>query len=200
LHFARPTPIFYDELDSEVAQTLERALERLRRAGAGIETIEVPEVREFEALFGRIVPVELLDILGRERVRAQFDRLDRVTQARFSAVLDAPAVDSGVQGELAALRDRVQRRISGYDAWLTPSAPLVATPLDLYGTVDAALRWNRRALRNTRPGNVFNQCGVSLPVPGATLPVGLQILCSSGEDSKLLAIASAVEEILNSPE
>ena len=200
LRFARPTPIFYDDLDSEVVQALEHALERLRRAGACIETIEVPEVREFESLFGRIVPVELLDILGRGRVRAQFERLDPVTQARFSAVLGAPAVDSGLLRDLAALRGRVQRRISDYDAWLTPSAPLVATPLGLYGTVDAALRWNRRALRNTRPGNVFNQCGVSLPLPGTTLPVGLQILCSTGEDSKLLAIASAVEEILSSPE
>jgi aspartyl-tRNA(Asn)/glutamyl-tRNA(Gln) amidotransferase subunit A len=55
-------------------------------------------------------------------------------------------------------------------------------------------------LRNTRPGNVFDQCGVSLPLPHTALPVGLQILCPAGEDAKLLAIACAIESALNSPE
>ena len=94
----------------------------------------------------------------------------------------------------------MHRRAKAIDAWITPTTPLVAGPLAEYATVASALAWNRRALRNTRPGNVFDQCGVSLPLPSTRLPVGLQILCRSGEDAKLLAIARAVEAALNSPE
>jgi aspartyl-tRNA(Asn)/glutamyl-tRNA(Gln) amidotransferase subunit A len=86
------------------------------------------------------------------------------------------------------------------DAWITPSTPIVPGPLASYATLESALAWNRRALRNTRPGNVFEQCGVSLPLPGTALPVGLQMLCPALADSKLLAIACAIEAAINSRE
>lgn len=201
LRLGVPTPIFDEELDAEVTNAFEKAQKRLAQCGARVMSVEVPEVREFEALFSRIVPVELIEILGRERVRRNLDLFDPVTRARFSATLNAPSPDPhSVKTELAALRQRVLERMSACDAWITPTAPLVPGPLERYGTLDAALAWNRRALRNTRPGNVFDQCGVSLPLPHAPLPVGLQILCPAMEDAKLLAIACAAEAALSSPE
>jgi aspartyl-tRNA(Asn)/glutamyl-tRNA(Gln) amidotransferase subunit A len=201
LRLGIPSPIFYDDLDAEMARALDRAQKRLAQCGAVIMPVEVPEAREFETLFGRIVPVELIEILGRERVRRHLDVFDPVTKARFSAVLDLPPLDSrAVQAELSALRNKVSVPVRACDAWITPTAPLVPGPLSDHATLDAALAWNRRALRNTRPGNVFDQCGVSLPLPGSALPVGLQILCPAMEDAKLLAIARAVESAVNSPE
>lgn len=196
-----PAPVFNDDLDPEVARAMDSARKRLAQRGARIVPIAVPEVLEFEALFGRIVPVELIEILGRERVRQNLDVLDPVTKARFNAVLNkAPADSAAAAREMAALRQRVSTAVSACDAWITPTAPLVPAPLSWYDSVDAALAWNRRALRNTRPGNVFDQCGVSLPVPNAPLPVGLQVLCPAMADAKLLAIARAIETALNSPE
>jgi aspartyl-tRNA(Asn)/glutamyl-tRNA(Gln) amidotransferase subunit A len=196
-----PAPVFHDDLDPEVARAMDSARTRLAQCGARIVPIEVPEVLEFEALFGRIVPAELIEILGRERVRKNLDVFDPVTKARFNAVLNqAPADSAGAVRELAALRQRVLAAIRACDAWITPTAPLVPGPLSSYDSVDAALAWNRRALRNTRPGNVFDQCGVSLPLTNAPLPVGLQILCAPMADAKLLAIARAVETAFNSPE
>lgn len=196
-----PAPVFHDELDPEVAHAIDFARERLAQRGARIVPIEVPEVLEFEALFGRIVPVELIEILGRERVRRNLDVFDPVTKGRFSAVLNAaPADSAAATRELTALRQRVLPAVKACDAWITPTAPLVPGPLSLCDSVGAALAWNRRALRNTRPGNVFDQCGVSLPLPQTPLPVGLQILCPAMADATLLAIARAVETALNSPE
>jgi aspartyl-tRNA(Asn)/glutamyl-tRNA(Gln) amidotransferase subunit A len=201
LRLGKPAPLFYEELDAEVAQALDMAIERLAQAGAVIAPVEVPEVGEFEAAFGRIVPVELIDILGRERVRNNLGIFDPVTKARFSAVLDAPAGEPGsARAHQAALRAAVHARRTQCDAWITPSTPLVPGPLDSYRTLESALAWNRRALRNTRPGNVFDQCGISLPLPRTALPVGLQVLCPAMADAKLLAIACAIETVLNSPE
>jgi aspartyl-tRNA(Asn)/glutamyl-tRNA(Gln) amidotransferase subunit A len=201
LRLGKPSPLFYEELDVEVAQALDAAVERLEQAGAVIVPVDVPEIEEFEAVFGRIVPVELIDILGRERVRENLAIFDPVTKARFSAVLDAAADDvGGARTRQAALRDSVRARMAQCDAWITPSTPIVPGPLASYATLESALAWNRRALRNTRPGNVFEQCGVSLPLPGTALPVGLQVLCPALADSKLLAIACAIEAAINSRE
>jgi aspartyl-tRNA(Asn)/glutamyl-tRNA(Gln) amidotransferase subunit A len=91
--------------------------------------------------------------------------------------------------------------MTGCDAWITPATPLLPTPMAECATLEAALAWNRRALRNTRPGNVFDQCGVSLPVrlPGSRFAAGLQLMASPGEDAQLLAIACALEDALSSP-
>lgn len=201
LRLGKPAPLFYEELDAEVAQAIDAATEMLVRAGATIVPIEVPEVREFEAVFGRIVPVELIDILGRKRVRQNLEAFDPVTKARFSAVLDSAAGDlDAARMRQVALRDAVGARGAQCDAWITPTTPLVPGPLASYATLESALAWNRRALRNTRPGNVFDQCGVSLPLPRTALPVGLQVLCPAREDAKLLGIARAIETALNFPE
>jgi aspartyl-tRNA(Asn)/glutamyl-tRNA(Gln) amidotransferase subunit A len=200
LRLAKPRPTFYDDLDDAVARALDAALDRLRAAGVVIDAVDVPEVNEFEAIFGRIVPIELIDILGRERVIRDLKRFDPVTQARFRAVLEAPSSDQqAARHDLARLRARLAPAISGYDAWITPTTPLLPSPLAEHDSVDKALAWNRRALRNTRPGNVFEQCGISLPLANTALPVGLQILCPAGEDAKLLAIAAAVERAVNCP-
>jgi aspartyl-tRNA(Asn)/glutamyl-tRNA(Gln) amidotransferase subunit A len=201
LRLGKPSPLYFEALDAEVAQAVEDALGRIERAGALIEPVTVPEAEEFEAVFGRIVPFELIEILGRERVRENLGILDPVTRARFTAALDLARTDyEEARQRQRMLRDAVHKRMEGFDAWLAPAAPLVPAPLAAYSTLESALAWNRRALRNTRPGNVFDQCAVSLPLANTGLPVGLQILCPAGRDARLLAIACALEAALNSPE
>jgi aspartyl-tRNA(Asn)/glutamyl-tRNA(Gln) amidotransferase subunit A len=199
LRFARPKQLFYDELDPAVQSGLEGAFRKLVAAGIQIVAIDVPEVLEFEAVFGRIVPVELIGILGRERVTAHLEALDPITRTRLAAACDQGAAEYvGALRRLAALREAVTRRMTGFDAWITPTAPLLPTPVAESATLEAALAWNRRALRNTRPGNVFDHCGVSLPlrVPDSKLCAGLQLTAAPGADARLLAIACAVEDAL----
>ena len=81
--------------------------------------------------------------------------------------------------------------------WCIRLAPFVACPVSEVRTLEAALAWNLRSGRLTRPGNFFGQCGVSIPVqPPGQLPVGLQVICRAGADSRLLAISRAVERIV----
>ena len=66
------------------------------------------------------------------------------------------------------------------------------------GHDDDIAAWNRLATRNTRPANLFNHCGISLPIQhlGAALPVGLQLCTHGGDDALLLGVAVAVEALL----
>lgn len=46
---------------------------------------------------------------------------------------------------------------------------------------------------------MFGQCGVSMPIAGAALPVGLQLMCRPGEDDALLSISQGLEQVLGAP-
>jgi aspartyl-tRNA(Asn)/glutamyl-tRNA(Gln) amidotransferase subunit A len=98
------------------------------------------------------------------------------------------------QRELVAL---IRRRIDGLDAIVCPTTPVSPDPVTLVEEPARAIAWNRESGRNTRPGNLFGLCGISLPVhaPGE-LPAGLQLLCGSGDDDRLLAVAASFESVL----
>jgi aspartyl-tRNA(Asn)/glutamyl-tRNA(Gln) amidotransferase subunit A len=53
-------------------------------------------------------------------------------------------------------------------------------------------------LRNTMPGNLFDLCAISLPMPGVTRPAGVMLMARHGEDRRLLAVAAAAEAALGS--
>ena len=199
LKFGRPQEVFFDDLDTEVAQCIDAALAALAQAGAQITPVSVPEIAEFDPVFGGIVPGELVEILGRERIEQSRELFDAIAQSRVTAALDYPPQRlASAKKRQIELRDLVRAKMTGIDGWLAPTTPLVPGPLVVYFTLMPALEWNKRALRNTRIGNVFEQCGLSLPLPALAgeLPVGLQIACNGLEDATLLSLAAAVEAAL----
>jgi Asp-tRNA(Asn)/Glu-tRNA(Gln) amidotransferase A subunit family amidase len=76
--------------------------------------------------------------------------------------------------------------------------PSLPAPCAGFDSVEKVAAWNRRNTRNTRPANLFGQCGASLPLPEgpAALPIGLQVACRDGDDARLLAIAQGIEAVL----
>lgn len=211
LTLAVPTLHFMDQLDEPVLRCFEAAVARLRAAGARILNVETPEAEEIDEVFRNLVPADLLAFLGRDRVSAQFDKLDAVAADRLQAAFEVRADD---YAKMLARRRVVQRlvaeRSAGIDAWLTPTVPMLPQPTSQFCSVADVAAWNRRATRNTRPGNLFGQCGISLPVqhlcaegsglPNAdALPVGLQLCASPGRDEALLNLACAVEDLLGRP-
>jgi aspartyl-tRNA(Asn)/glutamyl-tRNA(Gln) amidotransferase subunit A len=199
LRFGKPARVFFEDLDPDVAACMNEALERLQRAGAQIDPVEVPELDLVDAVFGKMVTADLVATLGRERVQANLQKLDPVVRRRIAGGLeiDASAYVT-MQRRCATLAAAAARRMRGFDAWITPTSPTVPIPVAECTTVEAADAWNRRTLRNTRPANVFGQCGISIPIGalGSRLPVGLQLLGACGDDARLLAIACAAEAAL----
>ena len=166
---------------------------------ASIINIDLPEAAEIDAVFSRLVPADVLAFLGRERLRLQSDRLDPVAQQRLQAAFTLPADEyAQMVARQRVLEVMIYDRSRGIDAWITPTVPLLPERTSGFKTVSAVADWNRLATRNTRPANLFNQCGISLPIGhlGAGLPVGLQLCSSANTDTLLLQTAMAVEELL----
>ena len=194
-----PTEYYFDHVDRDVRACFDEAIARLRSRGARLVPISVPEAREHDALFARLLPAEWLAFFGRERFIANKKDMDPVVQARASLGLDV-AADEYLRYEkrrvqLVAL---MRERMRGLDAWITPTVAVVPGPAADCDTVEKAAAWNKLNTQNTRPGNMFAQCGVSLPIHHlcGTLPVGLQLCCAPGEDAHLLEVARAVEEVV----
>jgi aspartyl-tRNA(Asn)/glutamyl-tRNA(Gln) amidotransferase subunit A len=202
LHLALPGQHFMKHLDPAVASCFDEALKRLRKAGASIVEIDVPEAAEVDAVFRSLVPADLLAFLGRERVKQQFDRLDPVAAQRIQAALTLTADDYVQMATRQQVLEHLMReRSRGIDAWITPTVPVLPQPTADFKTVEVVAAWNRLATQNTRPGNLFNQCGVSLPIQhlGADLPVGLQLCATAGADEALLQSAVAIEALIGAP-
>ena len=203
LRFGRPTNYYFDDLEPEVARRVGDAIARLQQAGATVVDIEVPEAPERETIFPTVLAPELLAGLGRDRFEAEKDSVDPLVRSRMEAGLKVPA-DTYIRAvnrrrELVAI---AARRMTGLDAWLTPSVAVLAAPVTDFDDRERAMRLTMGITRNSQPGNMFAQCGLSIPVPGepGALPVGLQIMAANGSDARLLAIGRAVERVLGRPQ
>ena len=194
-----PSEPYFDNVDSDVKACFDEALARLRARGARVVEVPTPEAREHDALFARMLPAEWLAFFGRERFLVNKQKMDPVVQARASIGLDVYADEylrlEQRRIELIAL---ARERMRGLDAWIMPTVVIVPGPLADCDTADKAGAWNKLNTQNTRPGNMFAQCGVSLPIQHlrATLPVGLQLCCAPGDDQRMLAVARTVEDVV----
>lgn len=200
LRLGRPAGHYFDNLAPEVASATQRALERLENSGVEIVPIDVPEAAEVNSVFLPLVAVELIATVGVERFKRARDLLDPIVWNRAERMLEYPARDYVLcRRRQQALCGIASERMRGLDGWITPTTPDVPLPRAGLETLEQAAAWTARGTHTTRPGNMFGQCGVSIPIPGTALPVGLQVMCRAGADEALLSISQGIEEVLGPP-
>ena len=202
LVLALPGPHFMQNIAPEVEACFNRALDLLRAAGAAIREVALLEAAEIDEVFGRLVTAEWLAFVGRERFLKNEAVIDPVVAARVRGGLDLRADEYvRLSSRQQALTKTIADRAEGIDAWISPTVVQLPAPCDEFRTVDDVAAWNRMATQNTRPGNLFGQCGISLPMQhlGAPLPAGLQLCGAPGNDRHLLAVGCAVEAVIGRP-
>jgi aspartyl-tRNA(Asn)/glutamyl-tRNA(Gln) amidotransferase subunit A len=199
LVLALPGAHFFQHIEREVQDCFARAVDLLRAAGATIVDVALPEAAEIDEVFGGLIAAEWLAFAGRERFLANESRFDPVVAARLRAGLELKADGyARLSARHEALVDLIAARASGIDGWISPTVVTLPAPCDDFRTVDQVAAWNRLNTQNTRPGNLFGQCGISLPMHqlGAPLPAGLQLCAGPNDDRRLLAAALAIESVI----
>ncbi|AOF92984.1 amidase [Sinorhizobium sp. RAC02] len=203
LSFVIPETVFFDDAEPEVVAAFEAAVERLERAGADIRRMAFPEftaIFDLMAKHGALVTAEAF-VLHRERLKGP-----------AAAGMDPRVVKRAALGAKISLADYIEtlnareRLIASFETRLgrdsvliSPTLPHVAPPLQpLVDDEDLFFRVNAKTLRNPLIGNFLDWCGVSLPccVGAGGMPAGLLVSAPRGSDTRLLAIASAVESLL----
>ncbi len=180
--------------DEEITAALERAAEALRRGGADVVEVEIPDLEALAATYPVIVGAEA-HATHAAALAAHPERFQDLTRERLAAQSGLTA-----QAYVTALRTREQlrdstlhalRRTSGLHALLLASTPLRATPLGQDEHAGADLR--AELLRLGIPFSVLGVPAVSVPAPGIDgLPVGLQVVGISLEERGVLRVAAAI--------
>jgi aspartyl-tRNA(Asn)/glutamyl-tRNA(Gln) amidotransferase subunit A len=196
MRLAVPTTIALDELEGEVAQTFERALETLSRQGALIERIEVPEFLDVAPMnakggfaaaesyaWHRYLIVSKGDVYD-PRVSARILRGESLTAADYVDML----------GARKSLIARATVRLAPYDALVLPTT--ANTPPRIADLADnqAFTKANLLSLRNCTLINMIDGCAISLPAHReGEVPVGLMLAASGGSDRRIFELAAGME-------
>jgi aspartyl-tRNA(Asn)/glutamyl-tRNA(Gln) amidotransferase subunit A len=200
IRIAVDDPLFWDDCDPGIAETVKDAVDALSREGAVLRPMTLPEATEAYAVFleGGLSAVELRSFLDQELP----EWLDQLDPIMASAVRGAESVSAreyvGRVGRLKSLAHRAASHFGGFDVIATPTLCLTPPVLADVSDADAYLRVNRRIVRNTVAVNYLGLCAITLPVglDKARMPVGLQLIAPAWAEERLLAIALAAEQVL----
>ena len=197
---AVPRTLMLDDLDPTVAAAFDRSLAALSRAGATIESIELPLLGEVAAITaqGGFAPVEAW-AFHRPWLADREDEYDsRVARRirRGEAMSAADYIDL-----VAARRSwiaRMELALQGIDALLSPTVPIVAPEIaPLLSSDERFFACNGLLLRNPSAVNLLDGCALSLPCQGADeFPVGLMVWNTPMRDDTVLSAALAIDSVL----
>ena len=198
-----PTALMLDELDPTVSRAWQRTLSALRQRGARLEEIALPELHELRPMqiHGSFSAAESY-AWHHALITNQADRYDPRVASRIERGAQMTARD---YLELHRARQgwihRMEVAAQGFDAFLSPTVPVVASPIAQVAPGverDAAFfRLNALLLRNTSVVNMLDGCAVSIPCHAPDeLPVGLMVWAGALRDDSVLNIARQVELLL----
>ena len=200
LRFGVPTSLMLDALDRTVTRAFERTLATLRAAGAQLIEIGLPE---------------LLD-LARINATGGFASAESWAWHRARLLTDEARYDPRVarrirRGETMSAADyidllharrewalRMESAARGFDAFLSPTVPIVAPRIEDLRVDDAAFfAANALLLRNPSVVNMLDGCALSLPCHAAgEMPVGLMVWSTALCDDAVLGASLAIEAAL----
>ncbi|MGB1254686.1 MAG: amidase [Thiolinea sp.] len=198
-----PEGVVMSDLDSEVAEAFEAAVQQLENAGAEIIRQAMPVIDDcVDMFFNRNTVIHEAWEWHRELIEAHGDEYDPYVKVR---ILSGQGVGEAEQAkryaEKAALIERFnqEKQVLGIDALLYPTVACVPPTVASTQDADNIGAINLRCLRNTSSVNYFDGCAISLPCHQAgSAPVGLMLSSHHGDDDRLLRMAAGIEKVLQS--
>ena len=199
MRVAVPTTLALDELDDPVAQTFERALEKLARAGASIERISVPEFLDIGPMSskGGFTAAESY-AWHRYLIVARGDVYDPRVASR---ILRGEHISAADYIDLIAARKslilRAAARIAPYDALVLPTTANTPPRIEDMKDDAAFTRANLLSLRNCTLINMIDGCAISLPAHReGEVPVGVMLAGAGGSDRRIFELAAGMENVV----
>ncbi|MDD8024850.1 MAG: amidase family protein, partial [Paracoccaceae bacterium] len=185
----------FDGARAEPVRGFEAAVERLGRAGAQIDRHALPMLAPAMNLSGILFAPEAYG-LWKDVIEAAPEKMYPVILERFRTGATTSAADY-VAGWAALEHYRAQylAATAGYDAVLVPTAPIL--PPDAARLLSDPAYFaaeNLLALRNTRIGNIFGLCVLTLPT-GVPM-TGISLMAAPGCEARLLRLGQAAEAAL----
>lgn len=197
--FAVPQTRVLDDLDRDVAQAWQYALDLLREAGATLVALPLTELDELNTLNARggITAYEAWQWHQRTALARPeaYDPQVLMRLQRGSQLTEQDAAE--LYQQRAAWQRRINIPLEGFDALLMPTVPKIAPTIASLDEPQRYMEINALMLRNTSVINMLDGCAISLPChPAGHAPVGLSLAAVHGDDARLISWAVAVETAL----
>jgi aspartyl-tRNA(Asn)/glutamyl-tRNA(Gln) amidotransferase subunit A len=192
-----PTSYYVDDLDPEVARMLDETIAVLKREGADIAKVELPDQRQLSSASQLVLAVEAAAFHKRWLIERPQDYGAQVLM-RLQNGLAVPGVTylEAMRWRGSALAAHVAAT-SGVDAVIAPVSPVPAPTIaesDI-GNTPGAEAVIQRLTRFTRPVNYLGLPSLAIPAgfTKAGLPVGMQLIGRSFDEATLLTIGAAFQ-------
>jgi aspartyl-tRNA(Asn)/glutamyl-tRNA(Gln) amidotransferase subunit A len=192
-----PTAFYVDDLDPEVARIIDETVAVLKREGATIVQVELPDQRQLAAASQLVLAVEAAAFHKRWMIERPQDYGPQVLM-RLQNGLAVPAVSylEAMRWRGPALAAHLAA-VNGVDAVIAPVAPVAAPTIaeSDVGNSPGADAVIQRLTRFTRPVNYLGLPSLAVP-SGFTrdgLPVGMQLIGRPFDEATLLRIGAAFQ-------
>jgi len=196
-----PRGYLFSDTEEPIVRAFENAIRELERSGARLFDIAIDDLVD-----AMNEATQYGSIAGMEGAAIHADWLEAGTDVPVDPHVSVPLAryaKAPVPIYIRTMRSRaghiveMDRRLVDFDVLALPTVPIMA-PLIEAVMADPKFedRMEGLLLRNTEVFNYFDQCAISLPMPGTVLPSGLMLVGRHGDDRRLLAIAAAVEALL----
>jgi aspartyl-tRNA(Asn)/glutamyl-tRNA(Gln) amidotransferase subunit A len=197
LRIGVPTAFYVDDLDAEVARILDETIAVLKREGADIVKVELTDQGQLSAACQLVLAVEAAAFHKRWLIERPQDYGPQVLM-RLQNGLAVPGVSylEALRWRGAALAAHVAAT-AGVDAVIAPVAPV---PAPTIAESDVRNAPNAEAViqgltRFTRPVNYLGLPSLAIPCgfTAGGVPVGMQLIGRSFDESTLLTIGAAFQ-------
>ena len=189
LRLGVPRTPFYEDVDPQIAEAVERALGVLRDLAASTRDVELPALPQARpvAVEAYAYHADLLD--GRREL------YDASTLARIEPGAEVSAADyAEALYQLKLVRKAIAGAFDDVDVLVTPTLPRL--PMQIEAARESPAEATRILVRNTAPFNTYGIPAISVPCGFSRegLPIGLQISGRTLGEVDVLALAHAYEQ------
>ena len=189
LRLGVPRSLYFDDLDPQIAEAVDRALGVLGGLTAGMQDVELPALPQ-----ERPIDVEAYayhaDLLEENR-----DLYEESVLARLDPGAEVPAAEYAESlYQLTLARKAIAGVFDDVDLLVTPTLPVL--PITIEAARETPLEATRILIRNAAPFNVYGIPAISVPCGFSRegLPIGLQICGRALGEVDVLALAHAYEQ------
>jgi aspartyl-tRNA(Asn)/glutamyl-tRNA(Gln) amidotransferase subunit A len=184
-----PRSLFYEDVDAEILDGIERALDVLGELTASTRDVELPPLPQ-----SRPVSVESYAYHA-EYLETSSNLYDPATREQIMRGAGIPATEyaeSLYQLELS--RKAIDAVFEDVDLLITPT--MARQPVDIDTALASAVEINPTLIRNAAPFNTYGIPTISIPCgfDSDGLPIGLQIAGRHLRELDVLALAHAYEQ------
>ena len=196
---AIPDDYFLDDVDDEVQQAFEDAIQSLEATGAQIRSISLPDLERIRWAQPIVQKSEAYAI-HEKWIEARSKDYDPEVYERL---IEGKQPKGYEYVRAIRMREEITQQVEAYfktaDVLMTPTLPILPTNIDQRELIlnGKTLKVRSALLKNTSPWNYTGHPALSVPCGRSKtgLPIGLQIIGPLHQEIKLYAFARQIERV-----